>query len=217
MLLPAMASISLLLDGRDRWSGATLALAVAVKFTAILLLPFLLLAARPVRRQVRLVGGMVLAAAPLLATSIVAFGHTVPNLSDQSSLLTDFSIPNLLGLVLGQGGGTPTLVRLASVFVIVVVAMFVWRRGDWLTGAGWSMLALVCSLAWLVPWYVVWVLPLAALGSSIRLRRATIVFTVFLVLTFTPATSLIMNQLHLSTMSGAASQASVARQARLEH
>jgi hypothetical protein len=217
MLLPAMASISLLLDGRDRWSGATLTLAVAVKFTAVLLLPFLLLAARPVRRQVRLVGGMVLAAIPLAAASLDAFGHTVPNLSDQSSLLTSFSIPNLLGLVLGQGGGTPTLVRLGSVAVVVVVAVLVWRRGDWLTGAGWSTLALVCSLAWLVPWYIVWVLPLAALGSSIRLRRATVVFTVFLVLSFIPATSLIMTQLKLSTMIGPASQASLARQARLEH
>jgi hypothetical protein len=217
MLLPAMASISLLLDGRDRWSGATLTLAVAVKFTAVLLLPFLLLAARPVRRQVRLVGGMVLAAIPLAAASLDAFGHTIPNLSDQSSLLTSFSIPNLLGLVLGQGGGTPTLVRLGSVAVVVVVAVLVWRRGDWLTGAGWSTLALVCSLAWLVPWYIVWVLPLAALGSSIRLRRATVVFTVFLVLSFIPATSLIMTQLKLSTMNGPASQASLARQARLEH
>ena len=101
--------------------------------------------------------------------------------------------------------------------MVVVVAVLVWRRGDWLTGAGWSTLALVCSLAWLVPWYIVWVLPLAALGSSIRLRRATVVFTVFLVLSFIPATSLIMTQLKLSTMNGPASQASLARQARLEH
>jgi alpha-1,6-mannosyltransferase len=217
MLLPAMASISLLLDGRDRWSGAMLALAIAVKFTAVLMLPFLLLAARPLRRRVRLVGGMVAAAIPLVAMSIVAFGQTIPNLSDQSSLLTDFSIPNLLGLLLGQGGGTPTLVRLGSVAVVLIIAVLIWRRGDWLAGAGWSTLALVCSLAWLVPWYIVWVLPLAALGSSVRLRRATIVFTLFLVLTFVPATSMIMSQLKLSTMNGAASQASLARQARLEH
>jgi hypothetical protein len=67
-----------------------------------------------------------------------------------------------------------------------------------------------------VPWYIVWVLPLAALGTSIRLRRATVAFTVFLVLTFVPATTLIMAQLKLNTMNGAASQASLARQYRLE-
>jgi hypothetical protein len=217
MLLPAMASISLLLDGRDRWSGASLMLSIAVKFTVGLLLPFLLLAARPWRRRARLVEGLVLAAIPLGAASVAVFGPTLPNLSDQSALLTNFSIPNLVGILLGQGGGTPTLVRLASIAVVLVVAFFVWRRGDWLTGAGWSTLALVCSLAWLVPWYIVWVLPLAALGSSIRLRRATVAFTLFLVLTFVPATSLIMSDLGLSTMNGAASQASLAKQHRLEY
>jgi alpha-1,6-mannosyltransferase len=217
MLVPAMAAISFLLDGRDRWSGAALALAVAVKFTAVLLLPFLLLAARPARRRVRVLTGMAGAAVPLAAASIAAFGFTIPNLSDQSSLLTNFSIPNLVGLLLGQGGGTPTLVRLGTVALVVLVVVLIWRRGDWLTGAGWSTLALVCSLAWLVPWYIVWVLPLAGLGTSIRLRRATLAFSVFLVLSFIPATSLVMAQLKLSTMNGAASQASLARQARLEH
>jgi hypothetical protein len=217
MLIPALAAISLLLDGRDRRAGAALALAVAVKFTAVLLLPFLLLAARPARRQARLLTGMVLAAVPLAAASIAAFGLTIPNLSDQSSLLTSFSVPNLVGLVLGQGGGTPTLVRLGSVALIVVVVLLLWRRGDWLTGAGWSTLALVCSLAWLVPWYIVWVLPLAGLGKSVRLRRATLAFSVFLVLSFIPATSLVMSKLKLSTMNGAASQASLTRQLKLEH
>jgi len=216
MLLPAMAAISLLLDGRDRWSGASLTLAIAIKFTAVLLLPFLLLAARPARRRVRLIMGLAGAAVPLAAASIVVFGLTIPNLSDQSSLLTRFSVPNLLGVLLGLGGGTPTLVRVASMTVVLVAAVLLWRRGDWLTGAGWSTLALVCSLAWLVPWYIVWVLPLAALGTSIRLRRATVAFTVFLVLTFVPATTLIMAQLKLNTMNGAASQASLARQYRLE-
>ncbi|MDQ6807273.1 MAG: DUF2029 domain-containing protein [Actinomycetota bacterium] len=217
MLIPAMAAISLLLDGRDRWSGAALTLAIAVKFTAVLLLPFLLLAARPARRRVQLLVGVAAAAVPLAAASILAFGLTIPNLSDQSSLLTNFSVPNLLGLLLGQGGGTPTLVRLTLVAVVLIIAVLIWRRGDWLTGSGWSTLALVGSLSWLVPWYIVWVLPLAALGTSIRLRRATVAFTVFLVLSFVPATSLILTRLKLSTMHGAASQASLTRQHKLEH
>ena len=50
-------------------------------------------------------------------------------------------------------------------------------------------MALLASLAWLMPWYVIWLLPLAALGTSLRLRRAAIAFTVFLVLTFIPATA----------------------------
>ena len=46
MLVPSTAAISLLLARRDRAAGAVLMIAVAIKFTAIVLLPFLLLGAR---------------------------------------------------------------------------------------------------------------------------------------------------------------------------
>ena len=46
MLVPSTAAIALLLARRDRSAGAVLMIAVAVKFTAVLLLPFLLIAAR---------------------------------------------------------------------------------------------------------------------------------------------------------------------------
>jgi Glycosyltransferase family 87 len=217
MILPAMAAVSLLLDRRDGWAGASLILAVAVKFVAVLILPFLLLAARPgTRRRVWLLGGMAIGAVPLAIASYAAFGFATPNLSDQSSLLTVFSIPNLVGLILGLGGGTATLLRVASVAVVVVVAVLVRRRGDWLTGAGWSTLALICSLAWLVPWYIVWLLPLAALGTSIRLRRATMTLTVFLVLTFIPLTTMTLSKLGVGLMTTPVDHASVTRQLRLE-
>ena len=51
--------------------------------------------------------------------------------------------------------------------VVLVVAYEVYRERDWLTGAGWSTFALLASLAWLVPWYVIWLLPLAALATSV--------------------------------------------------
>ena len=224
MLVPAMASISLLLDRRDLWSGAALMLAVSVKFTAVLLLPFMLLAAghwnrrQPIsqRRQVRLLAGMAVAAVPIAAVSFAAFGLAAPNLSDQSTLLTTFSVPNVVGLLLGLGGGTATLLRIASVALVLVVAVLVRRRGDWLTGAGWSTLALMCSLGWLVPWYIVWLLPLAALGTSIRLRRVTIAFTVFLVVTFVPVTIITLRNLGMHPMTSPVDRASAARQSRLE-
>ncbi|MDQ6778147.1 MAG: DUF2029 domain-containing protein [Actinomycetota bacterium] len=217
MILPAMAAVSLLLDRRDGWAGAALMLAVAVKFVAVLLLPFLLLAARPgARRRAWLLAGMAIAAIPLAAASYAAFGFATPNLSDQSSLLTAFSVPNIVGLALGLGGGTATLLRVASVAVVVVIAVLVRRRGDWLSGAGWSTLALICSLAWLVPWYIVWLLPLAALGTSIRLRRATLTLMVFLVLTFMPLTTMTLTNLGIGLMTTPVDHASAMRQARLE-
>jgi hypothetical protein len=216
MLVPAMASISLLLDRRDRSAGGVLMLAVAVKFTAVLLLPFLLLAARPAARRLRVLEGSFLAAIPLAAGSVALFGFSIPNLSDQSTLLTDFSVPNIVGLLIGAGGGAPGLLRAANVALVVAVAWLIWRRRDWLSGAGWATLALIASLAWLVPWYVAWALPLAALGTSVRLRRATLAFSAFLVLTFVPVTGIVMNQLGFNPMAGGPGHASKTRQQVLE-
>ena len=220
MLVPAMASISLLLDRREEWGGAALMLAVAVKLTAVLLLPFLLLACHPaVRRrlkstveggdgigasQFRMLAGMASAGLVLAAASVAAFGFATPNLSAQTTLVTPFSVANLVGLLLGVGGGTPMVLRVVDVaFLAVVVTMLalVVRRGyDWLSAAGFSTLGLLASIAWLTPWYIVWVLPLAALGSSIRLRRATLAATLFLALSFMPATEIVLGQLGINPM-----------------
>ncbi len=51
MLVPAIGAVALLLSRRDRAAGAVLMLAVAVKFTAILLLPFLLVGGGARRRR----------------------------------------------------------------------------------------------------------------------------------------------------------------------
>jgi hypothetical protein len=219
MLIPAMAAISLLLDGRDRWSGATVMFAVAIKFTMVLLLPFLLLAARPPRRRARFITGAALATVPLAAASVAAFGFTIPNLSDQTSLLTTFSIPNLVGLLLGLGGGAPMLLRVINVALVVVIAILVWLvargRRDWLSAAGFATLALLVSLAWVMPWYVVWLLPLAAIATNLPLRRAALVATAFLVLTFLPATGIALSRLHIDPMATAVGKASNMRAQRL--
>ena len=173
---------------------------MAVKFTAVLLLPFLLIAVRTRDRQVKFIVGAVLAAVPMIALSLVLFGFSLPNLSDQASLLTDFSIPNVVGLLIGIGGGSPGLLRIMTVGVVVVVAYEIFRRRNWLTGAGWSTFALLASLAWLVPWYVIWLLPLAALATSPGLRRAAVLFTVFLILTWMPAAQIYMNDHNINPL-----------------
>jgi len=215
MLVPSMTAIAFLLSGRDRAAGASLTVAIAVKFTAVLLLPFLLIAARPSRRRLQIVIGAAVAAVPLAALSLTLFGFSIPNLSDQSALLTAFSFPNLFGLLIGVGGGTPGLLRVASVAVVLVVAYEVYRRRDWVTGAGWSTFALIASLAWLVPWYVVWLLPLAALSRSVRLRQVSVALTVFLVVTFMPATGLYLADHGINLLGSSVGQASKSHQHKL--
>ncbi len=215
MLVPSMGAIALVLARRDRSAGAVLMVAIAVKFTAVLLLPFLLLAVRDRPRQVRVLVGAVVAAIPLAVLSVVLFGLSLPNLQQQSSLLTDFSIPNVVGLLLHVGGGTPLLLKIFTVAVVIVVAYEFLGRRDWINGAGWSTLALIASLAWLVPWYIVWLLPLAALGTSIRLRRISMALTVFLLLAFLPVTTNYMNAHGINPLNTSAGRASQNLQSKL--
>ena len=215
MLIPSTGAILLMLSGRDRWAGAALMVAITVKFTAVLLLPFLLIAAPPARRRLRILQGAAVAAVPLLALILALFGFSLPNLSDQSTLLTNFSIPNVVGDLLGLGGGTPGMLRAANIALGLTVLYHVYRRREWLAGAGWSTFALIASLAWLVPWYVIWLLPLAALATNVRLRRAAIGMTIYLVLAFVPAVGMFLSAHGINTMSGAAGQASMSRQHKL--
>ncbi|HTX45248.1 MAG TPA: glycosyltransferase family 87 protein [Solirubrobacteraceae bacterium] len=216
MIDAALASVVLVLRRRDRAAGGALAVAIAIKFTAVLLLPFLLLAITPARRRVRLLSGLGLAAIPLIVLSTALFGFALPNLSTQSSLLTAYSVPNLLGDAIGAGGGAPWLLHLADAAVVLLVVWLVARRRDWLSGAGWATLALLLSLAWLVPWYLLWLLPLAALARSARLRAAALAMTVFLVISFVPWTGLVLSEHGVRTLTGSAGAASLQREASLQ-
>jgi alpha-1,6-mannosyltransferase len=215
MLVPSTAAIALLLARRDRAAGAALMLAVGVKFTAVLLLPFLLVAAGSARRRREILLGTVLTALPLVVLSVVLFGFSLPNLSQQGSLLTPFSVPDLFGYLIGAGGATAFILHLADVAFIVTIVLLIRRRGDWLTNAGWAMVALLASLSWLMPWYVIWLLPLVALAPSARLRRAAGVLTVFVVLTFFPVASTVFGWINVVPTRGAAWQASQRLQTKL--
>lgn len=218
MLVPMMAALLLVLSGRERAAGACLMAAIAVKFTAVILGPFLLVALATWPRRRRFVEGVVIALVPIAAASLALFGTALPNLSQQSTLLTNFSGPNLVGLIVGAGG-SPTVLHVATALLVaVIVYQLVRRRERWLEGAGWSTVALILSLSWVVPWYVVWMLPFAVLGRSAGLRRWSVVLTVWMLLTFAPTTTQLMNDHNLSLLTiTKAGRASLALQHRLAY
>ena len=43
-------------------------------------------------------------------------------------------------------------------------ALWTWRTRDWTTAAAWAAALLILTLGWVMPWYVLWVLPFAALS-----------------------------------------------------
>ncbi len=56
-----------------------------------------------------------------------------------------------------------------------------------ITASGWASVALLVTLSWVLPWYVSWVLPLAALSASRRLRTVALVLGAYLIIAWAPA------------------------------
>ena len=49
------------------------------------------------------------------------------------------------------------------------------------------------TLSWALPWYVLWVLPLAALSASRRLRTVSLALGVYLIIAWAPASGQLWN------------------------
>jgi hypothetical protein len=188
MLLALVAAIYAILASRQRLGGALTILAIGIKLTAGLLLPFALAAAGPgrargERRNLALGAGAGLAL--IASLSFAVFGSGAFNLLStvtQSQSKGDWkSIPGFISTRLHLATvGVITGYVLAAAFVIVCGWLLwrVWRgRLDWIEGAGWATLVMLVASSSLLPWYVAWMLPLVALGHDRRLTRIAIAMT----------------------------------------
>ena len=91
-----------------------------------------------------------------------------------------------LGDWLGYVGDPPVARAVAGAVLAVAVAVLLWRtwRGaPWLEAAAWATLAILLTTSWLLPWYVVWLMPLAALARGRMLRIAAVAMSAFVVTT----------------------------------
>jgi len=178
-------------------AGGAFVAAVAIKASGGILLPVVLAALFHRRRDLmQVLLGMALTGVALGVCSVAAFGPHFPDLATQGRLVTMVSMPNLLGLALGQGGETNTMrLLLSGVLVACVIACSVlaWRRRESLTAAGWASVALLVTLSWVLPWYVLWILPLAALSSSRRLRTTALLLGVYFIVAWAPVTGYAFN------------------------
>ncbi len=180
MLAAALGGIYLLLAGRE--SGmAALVTSVAVKSTAVILLPFALLGSRRPLRALIWSGA---AAAVLGLMTLAVFGHHVSSLlhvlHDDARLQTPNDVPGIIRDIFGLHVSTRTLGRIGMfVFAAAVIFLLVrtYRGGNWLENAGWATCALIVTTTWFLPWYLIWFLPLAALALRPYQRLTALVLT----------------------------------------
>jgi hypothetical protein len=191
MVLLALLAVWLIVASRARLALTALAGAVAVKLTALLLAPFLLVAAGARSRQAAAAG---LAAAALVAAGTFAlFGaaplHAVATLGAGGAQHVGElrSLPGFLAGYLGIGpiGSLVRALLCAACLLAVGTLALLARRGriPWLTAACWALLALLVCSTRLEPWYTLWLIPLAALSDDRRVRAAchALVVTVALI------------------------------------
>ncbi|HKG39984.1 MAG TPA: polyprenol phosphomannose-dependent alpha 1,6 mannosyltransferase MptB [Conexibacter sp.] len=191
LLALMLGAVLLALEERALPAGVLGALAIGVKASAGVLLPFLLLSHPPPRWGRRVLAGALAGAAVVLTLAVAAFGQEalgfVSQIREQQQFVAAESVPGRVASLLGFDSLPAGLRLLFGLAFAASVAGLLWatwrRRIDWLAGAGWATFALLLSTAWLVPWYVVWLLPLAAVARDSRLRGATLLFCVYVVAT----------------------------------
>jgi len=188
--LLVLGAIALAMRGRARAAAGTAVAAAAIKVTLGLALPFVLIGSGHRRRAIT--GAAVAIALGGLATLALFGTHVFEQLH---RIMTDprFDIlgsgPDRLATALGThiGPGVRAVSVASAAMAAALALMAAWRGRDWITAAGWATLALLVSLASLAPWYLVWLLPLAALGRSRALRVAALLATGYLLALHVPA------------------------------
>ncbi|MEA2399129.1 MAG: alpha,6-mannosyltransferase [Thermoleophilaceae bacterium] len=186
MLALVVAGLLWVVRGRDARGIAAILTAAAVKFTGVIALPFAVLGARRRSRAFATAG---LVGAALVGASFAAFGtHLLTGVkvaADNTNVYrSPVSGPNAVAHVIGHSGSVKgiaaALLSVAAVLVLVLMWR-TWHGADWVTAAGWATLCILVASTYLAEWYVAWLLPLAALGKSRRLRAAAVGLTAVVV------------------------------------
>jgi alpha-1,6-mannosyltransferase len=200
-MLAAMVGIAAVLAARQASGGAALAAAFALKPPAALAAPFALLSTSRVglspcsstvkvqrgvawRNAGALLLGAALAALSIGIAAYVAFGwhwlHALELAGEHQQKTSHLSIPSTVSRLTGLG---ETAVRAAAFALYALFFAYLlirtWRGHDWLRNAAWASFGLLLATAWLLPWYLIWVLPLVALSRDRPLQLLTLGLTAF--------------------------------------
>ncbi len=198
-MLMATVGIAAMLSSREASAGAAFIAAFAIKAPAALAAPFALVSSARIRlsphqrgvnvgyarsRATRLLLGAAAAALALGVAAYTAFGwhwlHGIELAGAHQHKTSHLSIPTTFARLTGLDA---TAVRVAALAIFAAVFIYLlawtWRGNDWLRAAAWASFALLIATAWLLPWYLIWALPLVALSRDRPLQLLTLALTAY--------------------------------------
>jgi alpha-1,6-mannosyltransferase len=200
-MLLVMAAVAAVLAAREASGGAAFVVAFAIKAPTGLAALFAFASTARIRHSPhqsgvnigwasakrgisRLLLGAGVAAAAIGIAAYAAFGwnwlDAIGLAGENQDRTSHMSIPITAARLTGLD---PTAVRAAALILYATLFTYLliwtWRGGDWLRAAGWGSLGLLLATAWLLPWYLIWALPLAALSRDRPLQLLTLALTAY--------------------------------------
>ncbi|MGN6558813.1 MAG: glycosyltransferase 87 family protein [Solirubrobacterales bacterium] len=196
-MLLAMLAVASILSAREFTGGVALVAAAATKLSAAFLAPFALLGTvtsaptgrkgsyidrnRPVGR---LVAGGLGAALTIGVAAWFGFGWDWLNgfglAGENQSRTSHLSVPTTIARISGLGpGGVRLAAALFFAALVAYLLAWTWRGGDWIRAAAWAAFALLLATSWLLPWYLLWPLPLVAISRNRPLQLLTLSLTAY--------------------------------------
>jgi hypothetical protein len=114
----------------------------------------------------------------LLVAGLIGFGTDVFQslglLSSNQGRSSRLSFPYLVSEVVGNRSVVRALFGVAFISFAAWTLWRTYRGAEPIRMAAWTTFAILIATAWLVPWYLLWLLPLAALAFDRRLQIATV-------------------------------------------
>jgi hypothetical protein len=195
MMLAMVAAVFLTLapqraPGREAAAGGVVVAGALVKATVAVLLPFMIVA----KRRVAPILGALAALGVGALIGYAVFGvhgiDIVAALNRDAAFVSSDSFATEIAHLFGKPGVFPVdhdLLKGGLVLIVLHLLWRTWRGYDWVAASGWALLAISVTSTWLLAWYILWPLPLAAITRDRRLLVATLaVQALFIIHQITP-------------------------------